>query len=247
MAKTKTRTKMKAKSKQVLARISDANPKNSSGNYARLFGDEELGNLISKIQSASIKAGYVLEEIITQKSTLIPNEDLDRFVDDCMEGKHSGIFLCTKRMIKESNYRVDGHEPDLMIFSLNSKGRGICHIVELKVGAAFDTKKADGEKETLEICRSALGPKLPFITNFYLCAFHAEDRQEIVTGLKGRFTLEEVMTGRELCEILSIDYDEVVEEESRFQRDNAVYFTRAVVRKAKEKMYLISEEDFYGE
>ena len=234
-----------AKNKTVLAKISEAQPKNSSGNYARLFGDEDIGNLISKIQSASIKAGYVLENIIAQNSTLIPDGNLDRFVDDCMEGKHSGIFLATKKMIKKSKYNVKGHEPDLIIFVLSSNGRGVCHIVELKVGAAFDTKKADGEKETLEICRSVLGPKLPFVTNFYLCAFHSENRKEIVIGLKGRFSDEEVLTGRELCAILKLNYDEVVNEESQFQRDNMIYFTREVVKNAKKKMYSISEKELY--
>ncbi len=236
-----------AKNENVSARISDAQPKNSSGNYARLFGDEDIGNLITKIQSASIKAGYVLEDIIACKSTLIPNGNFDEFIDDCMKGKYSGIFLGTKKMIKDSKYNVKGHEPDLIIFSLDNNGRGECYIIELKVGAAFDTKKSDGEKETLEICRSVLGPKLPFITNSYLCAFHAEDRQEIVTGLKGRFGQEEVLTGRELCEILSLDYDEIVSEESRFQRDNMFYLTRKVIDNAKRKVYLISEEDFYHE
>ena len=136
-----------AKNKTVIARISDANPKNSSGNYDRLFGDKNIGNLISKIQSASIKAGYVLEEIITQKSKLIPDKNLDKFVEDCINGKHNGIFLCTKKMINASKYHVHGHEPDLMIFSLVDNGRGVCHIVELTVGAAFDTKKADAEKK----------------------------------------------------------------------------------------------------
>ncbi len=148
-------------------------------------------------------------------------------------------------MIKASKYHVHGHEPDLMIFYLDKNGRGVCYIIELKVGAAFDTKKADGEKETLEICRSVLGPKLPFITNFYLCAFHAKDRKEIVNGLKGRFNDDEVITGQELCDILSIDYNEVVEEESQFQRDNIIYFTRAVLQNTKQKIYPISEEDFY--
>lgn len=227
-----------------IARISEARPKNSSGNYARLFGDEDIGKLITKIQSASIKAGYVLEEIITSKSKLLPEGDLDGFVDDCMSGKYSGIFLATKNMIRASKYHIAGHEPDMMIFAVNN-GRGICYIIELKVGAAFDTKKADGEKETLEVCRSVLGAKLPFITNFYLCAFHAEDKKEIITGLKGRFSEEEVITGRELCKILELDYDEVVGEESKFQRENIIYLTQKVIENAKQKIYLIDEEDFY--
>ena len=228
-----------AKNKKISARISDARPKNSSGNYERLFGDEEIGCLMSKVQSASIKAGYVLENIIAQRSALIPGGNLEEFVDDSMKGKYSGIFLATKKMIKASKYHIEHHEPDMMIFILDDNGHGICHIVELKAGAAFDTKKSDAEKETLEICRSVLGPDLPFITKFYLCAFHAENRREIINGLKGRFSKEEVLTGRELCEILQLDYDEIVDEESRFQRDNLNYFTHTVIENARRKNYFM--------
>ena len=97
----------------------------------------------------------------------------------------------------------------------------------------------------MEICKSVLGPKLPFITNFYLCAFHACYRKEITTGLKGRFSEDEVITGRELCQILGINYNEVIEEESQFQQDNTTFLTRAIIENAKRKVFLISEEDFY--
>ena len=110
-----------AKNKNVLARIADATPKTP------------------------------LENIIAQKSTLIPDENL----------------------------------------------------------TAFDTKKADGEKETLEICRSVIGAKLPFNTSIYLYAFHASNRQEIVIGLKRRF------------------------DEGQFQPDNVTYFTSIVIEIAK--------------
>ena len=136
-----------AKNKNVLARIADAIPKNSSGNYTRLFGDENIGCLISQVQSASIKAGYVLENIIAQKSTLIPDGNLEQFVNDCVDGKYCGIFLATSKMIKTSKYHVEGHEPDLMVFVLDDEGNGVCHIVELKVGSAFDTKKLTVRKK----------------------------------------------------------------------------------------------------
>ena len=233
---------------KTLARIEDAIPKNTSGNYSRLFGDEDLGYLISQTQSASIKAGYVLENIIASKATLIPNDDLNQFIEDCNDTTKtiSGTFLCTKKVIKESDYHVNGHEPDLIVFQINN-GRGKCYIIELKVGSAFDTKKADGERETLRQCKAVLGPALPFITEFYLCAFHAKNRQEIVDGLKGRFTADEVMTGKELCTILNIDYNSILKEESKFEKDNVNYFTRKVTANAKAKTYLIPQDEFYAD
>lgn len=227
--------------------LKDAIPQNRSGNYDRIFGDEDLGYLMSQVQSVAIKAGHILEDIIASKTNLIPDKDLDAFVDDCNNTTTiSGTFLCTKDMAKKSHYHVNGHEPDLMIFQIEN-GRGKCYIVELKAGSDFDTKKSDGEVETLEKCRAVLGPALPFITEFYLCAFHAVDKQEIVKGLKGRFAENEVMTGRELCNILDIDYDEVVREESKFERDNTTYFTRKVTTNAKAKTYRIPEDEFYSD
>ena len=80
-----------------------------------------------------------------------------------------------------------------------------------------------------------------------MCSFHAENRQQIVAGLKGRFKETEVMTGRELCEILDIDYDEVITEEKQYAESNAKYFTNKVVRNAKDNLYKIPSEEFYPE
>ncbi len=38
-------------------------------------------------------------------------------------------------------------------------------------------------------------------------SFNQADKQAIVAGAKGRFSPEQVMTGRELCSILAIDFD----------------------------------------
>jgi len=48
-----------------MALIKDSKPKNSSGSYIRLFeNNKKLGDLMSKVQSATISSGYELEKII---------------------------------------------------------------------------------------------------------------------------------------------------------------------------------------
>ena len=49
-----------------MAKIRDAMPKNPSGAYERVFNSKELGELITKIQSTSIKNGNELESIINK-------------------------------------------------------------------------------------------------------------------------------------------------------------------------------------
>ena len=52
---------------------------NNSG-YKRVFDNEELGSLISKIQATVISNGSELERIILSKSTTISN--LEIFIED---------------------------------------------------------------------------------------------------------------------------------------------------------------------
>lgn len=243
-----TSSMAKSNKKKISAKIVDATPKNCSESYTILLG-EELGHLCSQVSSTTIKSGYILESIIANKANLVPEDDLDKFINDCnsAESTINGTFLCTKSVVKNSSYYIKGHEPDLVIFVINENGRGKCYITELKAGSSFDTKKSDGEYETLEKCKAVLGQALPFITEIYLCSFHAENRQQIVAGLKDRFKETEVMTGRELCKILDIDYDEVITEEKQYAESNAKYFTNKVVRNAKDNLYKIPSEEFYPE
>ena len=53
-----------------MARLRNANPRNMSGSYARLFGNEALGKLASKVQSAVTSSGLELEATIGK---LVPN------------------------------------------------------------------------------------------------------------------------------------------------------------------------------
>ncbi|MBD0865635.1 MAG: hypothetical protein GDA36_08565 [Rhodobacteraceae bacterium] len=51
-----------------------------------------------------------------------------------------------------------------------------------------------------------------------------------MNGFKGRITLEEAMTGRELCQLLEIDYDTIVEARRADGADNVAFFLSELVK-----------------
>ena len=57
-----------------MAKIRDRDPKDSSGAYERLFGNAELGTLISKIQGTVRSSGSELEEMIQTK---VPKQQIN--------------------------------------------------------------------------------------------------------------------------------------------------------------------------
>ena len=125
------------------------------GGYERLFGDEELGLLISKVQSAVISSGTELEKLIRCKVQTI--EALDEFIE--AEIMPDGIFLADKKQIKKSERSCNfGSEPDFIIFR-RRENQQRCHIVELKDGDNFDTKKAAAERRSMHDFISANGCK----------------------------------------------------------------------------------------
>ncbi|MBR0294814.1 MAG: restriction endonuclease [Bacilli bacterium] len=133
-----------------------------------------------------------------------------------------GTYVCTKRILKKSSYKLDGNEPDLLVFVVQQKR--VCKIIELKDGDSFDTKKAWGEQEHLERFNLHIGAKIPFVSDYYVCCFNQTNKEEIVKGFKNAFEIEHVMTGKELCEILGISYDEIIEERKKDAKANMEYF-----------------------
>jgi hypothetical protein len=90
-----------------MVKISDSNPKTTSGNYIRLFGDSGLGNLITKIQSVIISTGNTLEKEIfkrCKKGAIIENCDefLKNYSDDRVYLLGYRIFL--KKELKNQKY-----------------------------------------------------------------------------------------------------------------------------------------------
>lgn len=233
-----------------MAKIKDACPKSTSGSYERLFGNKQLGDLITKVQSTSITNGTELEHLIALKSQRI--SDLDAFLDECNANQIvNGSYLCEKQTVAKSHYKLDKHQPDFLVFILEEKQKK-CLIIELKDGDSFDTKKSQSELDTLTLFKNHIGPRINFITDFYICSFNQLDKDLIVKGFKNKFNLEQVMTGKELCDLLNINYEDILSERNS-QDENLDYFieelTRIPVVVKKYKNFAnthIDEADFYN-
>ena len=130
-----------------MAKIKDSHPKTSSGGYERLLKDKQLASILQKAQSTIISNGTELEKIISNQAEVI--SDLDLFIDEVNHNLvNKGSYLCTKKIVKKSKYKMDKHEPDFIIFVIS--GEKTCDVVELKDGDSFDTKKSTSELTSLK-------------------------------------------------------------------------------------------------
>lgn len=209
-----------------MALIRNANPRNTSGSYERLFDNAALGKLASKIQSAVISSGSKLEAMIAD---LVPNiPDLDQFLEQ--EIMQDGVWLVRKRQIKQSStLNLAGSEPDFMVFK-RREGIQSCHIIELKDGHVFDTKKASAERQAMHRFIERNAQHIPYQFQAHFCAFNQNDRDAIWDGFKRRIAREEVMTGREFCNLVEINYDEIVQQRRRDGADNVEFFIEELLK-----------------
>ncbi len=190
-----------------MARMRNAQPRNTSGSYERLFDNADLGALASKVHSALISSGYELEKMIAE---VVPNNinNLDAFL--ACANRDDGIWLARKQQIKKSEtINFEGSEPDFMVFEHHER-IGTCHIVELKDGHVFDTKKAGAERRAMRKFIHHNAGQIPYRFEAHFCAFNQNDRQAIYNGFKRKIPLAEAMTGREFCDLLRINYNEIV-------------------------------------
>lgn len=203
------------------------------GGYTRLLGSSELGALISRTHGASISAGTELERILLDRCTVLGLPELEAFLDAPVDG----VFVVRKSTIKKSPVLRSKQEPDVLVLRVCAQER-LCFVVELKDGDAFDTKKAEGEKNSLYAYRDHIAAKIPFKVVVRVCAFNAADRDAIVKGFKERITEEEAMTGRELCDLLGVDFDAIVALREMDQAENFTFFLDALLAIAEVREHL---------
>lgn len=203
-----------------MAKIRDRNPKDSSGAYGRVFGNIKLGKLISMVHGTSISNGNELERLIVGKLPKIP--DLDEFL--ALDVMPNGIFLATKQQMKKcKTLDCRNAEPDFLIFK-RKDGIQTCFVVELKDGHVFDTKKAGAERNVLHDFTQQNGQHIPFVFQNFICCFNITSKEQAYHGLKRKISKDEILTGREFCDLLEIDYDEIVRTRTTDQEDNFRYF-----------------------
>lgn len=147
--------------------------------------------------------------------------ELAEYVTDALQT--DGVYVCEKDTVWKSP-TIPNRKPDLLVFVVQPKC--LCQIIEVLDSDIFDINiiKANNEKEQLEEFSIKFGAKIPFVTEYYICCFNQEDKSAIMTGFKGVFSLEHIMTGKELCSLLDIDYSEIIGERKADAADNVSYF-----------------------
>ena len=218
-----------------MAKIQNAKPKNSSGAYERLFNNKKLGDLITKVHSTAISNGAELENIILQ---MIDNNsiilDCDKFLEEYKKASGSAnqdiVKLIPKNVLKKSkklkpqkNPNDKNFEPDFVILKIDAK-QECCYIIELKDGFTFDTKKVIGERQHLELFENYIAKQIPYSTQIKFCCFNEDNKEKIKVGLKGAFGIEEIMTGQEFCDLIKINYKDVLELRKSNVAENLKYF-----------------------
>ncbi|MDR0984216.1 MAG: hypothetical protein LBL93_04310 [Ruminococcus sp.] len=210
-----------------MSKIKNAKPKSNSGGYERVFGNKELGSLITKVQSTVISNGTELERIIQNQAKNVIN-NIDDLIE--MDFKEDNVYLISKKSIKKSkNFKSITQEPDFLILLIKGR-KHHCHIIELKDGDMFDTKKSKAERDNLVTFKNLISSKLPFTTSIHICCFNQTDKETIAVGFKNVFSYEEILTGKEFCDLLEIDYEEIIKMRKQDEKENLEYFVEELLK-----------------
>jgi hypothetical protein len=103
-------------------------------------------------------------------------------------------------------------------------------VIELKDGDTFDTKKSSGELESMTNFAGWIAQKTGYHATFYFCCFNQDDKEAIVRGAKDRFDVSHAMTGRELCALLHIVYDDLRRKRQSQQSENLKYYLAELLK-----------------
>jgi hypothetical protein len=174
---------------------------------------------MSKIQGAVIASGTELEKLIWERARQIDNFDL--FLSKSIKEDNTGIWVARKAQIKTSKYINAEYEPDFLAFDLPKR---ICYVIEVKDGDQFDTKKSHSEYVALHNFANSVRYALPLEFQIRICCFNAPTKNDIYNGLKRKFSMSEILTGQELCELLGINYLDVITARYSDQQTNLDYF-----------------------
>ena len=202
---------------------SKGRPDENSG-YARLFGNQQLGQLLSRVQATVIRTGNELERLIEQETP----DEMKANLDDILVGQNTYspiqvVFQATMPAVDE----VRGEKADILVFDHQERN---IRVIELKDGDTFDTKKSSGELASMTTFANWLKARLGYEANYFLCPFNQANKMAIIKGAKGRFDLSHVMTGSELCQILRIDYDKIRAKRRLEQPENLLYFIAELLK-----------------
>ena len=181
--------------------------------YERLFGNRELGMLLSKVHSAVISTGNELERFLASRLKKTEGISIHNINKD-------------KRVFKDAKVDSSGkkHKLDVDCVIWNEDK---VMLIELKDGDTFDTKKVAGEVESLIMAKNYLIEKNKIPESkirIHFCSFNATSHQQIERGAKGLLPEKSAMTGKEFCKLLDLDFDKIVEERKEHQEENMKFF-----------------------
>lgn len=198
------------------------------GAYYRCFGDLEMARILSTVQSLIIRYGHELEQLVEELMSDHVIEDIDDFLS--VQIMHHGVRIVFKPEIRRSKL-LEGHgiEPDFIIFKRSGRSQE-CYIVELKDGHEFDTKSSAREHQNLHTFLSKNALALQYFNSFCkICGFNAESRDEIVRGFKNKIAKDQAMTGRQLFDLLELDYDEALRRRAADREANLEYLVKSLL------------------
>lgn len=200
-------------------KIIDMKDGRSDGGYTRILGNPRLGSLVSRTHAASISAGRELERLIDVQ---IPEANLSS-IDEIARGttKREFAIICKPERPRSGEMRKI--ISDYAIFDQPG-----FVVIEVKDGDTFDTQKSRAMKKNLQTLTEYITNRTGYAGTFYVCSFNAKTRAQIVHGLKGHFSTDQVLTGKELCDLIDISYEKIIEQRSRDQIDNFDFFVEEV-------------------
>ena len=218
-----------------MARLKNEKGRRKGSGYSQLFGDEELGALIGRLHATVVESGTELEQVIKDRVRLIT--DLDAFLQQ--EIMPDGVQAADKREVRKCRtLDFAGVEPDFLIFR-RRRGKQVCHLVGLKDGDVFDTKEPAAEHQSMHVFTSRNSPRLQYTVQAHFCCFNQDSKQAIVDSFKRKIAPEEAMTGREFCDLLELDYDEIVKARREYGPENMREFLQELVKIESARKILI--------
>jgi hypothetical protein len=209
-----------------MARIADTRGRtDENSGYSRLLGNQELGKLISMLHATVIRTGNELERVLQANTPVEMITSISNAI-----GVQGELFptpiqvVFSPRMVGVPG--VPGVTGDIAIFDHEKRE---AKVIEVKDGDTFDTKKASGELASMKQFAEWLTDRTGYEVSIYFCSFNQESKDAIVRGAKGRFSLDNAMTGRELCSLLRIDYDALRLARQSEQVENLDFFLTSLL------------------
>lgn len=205
-----------------MAKISETKGrKDNKSGYTRLLGHQKLGSLLSRTHATTIRNGTDLEHRIQN----LTKDEIKTTIDELFDPQKSMIkpklqVIFQPQMPKSEDQKTS-IKADILILDHDQKK---AFVIEVKDGDTFDTKKSSGEFASMTRFAEWVFDKTGYYTTYKFCSFNQDDKNAIVKGAKGRFSIEHAMTGNELCELLDINYKKFLEDRKTFQKENLIYF-----------------------